>query len=100
MASPCVFPANRQKNRADERTRTADLISLRVIGWAVQGCAGGYKYRIFRRLSLLGVALRYTVLRSRWCQSGIKVGLVLSLWAKRNPAGGREPTRSGGQVAH
>src|SRR5215217_2034484 len=26
----CISPANRHKKRADERTRTADLISLRV----------------------------------------------------------------------
>jgi hypothetical protein len=28
------------KKRADERTRTADLVSLRVIHRALQGCAG------------------------------------------------------------
>src|SRR5215218_8635655 len=32
--------------RADERTRTTDLISLRVITQALQGCAGGCKSRI------------------------------------------------------
>jgi hypothetical protein len=32
-----IFPANRYKKRADERTRTADLPSLRVIISALQG---------------------------------------------------------------
>jgi hypothetical protein len=30
----------RQKRRADEQTRTADLISLRVMHQALPGCAG------------------------------------------------------------
>ena len=58
--------------RADERTRTADLISLRVIHQALQGFARACKCRIFRRLSLLWVSECCTVLRSRWCQSGIR----------------------------
>src|SRR5919112_1323155 len=58
--------------RADERTRTADLISLRVIGHVLQGLAQGCNSRISRRLSLLWVAACCTVLRSRWYQSGIK----------------------------
>ena len=37
--------------QGDERTRTADLISLRVIGHALQGFAKGCKCRIDRRLS-------------------------------------------------
>src|SRR5918993_3111985 len=60
--------------RADERTRTADLLQLRVIHQALQGYARGCKCRIFRRLSLLRVAACCTVLRSRWYQSGIKRG--------------------------
>src|SRR3712207_7525523 len=32
-----VFPANKRKKRADEPTRTADLISLRVISQVLQG---------------------------------------------------------------
>src|SRR5215210_8142375 len=58
--------------RADDRTRTADLLQLRVIGQALQRCAGGCKCRISRRLSLLWVAACCTVLRSRWYQCGIK----------------------------
>ena len=42
--------------RADERTRTADLISLRVIHQALQGLARGCKSRIPKRFPLLGVA--------------------------------------------
>jgi hypothetical protein len=59
------------KKRADERTRTADLISLRVSHQALQELAQGCKYRISKRLSLLRVAQCCTVLRSRWYQSGI-----------------------------
>ena len=40
-----LVPVHRVQ-RADERTRTADLISLRVIIQALQGCAGGCKCRI------------------------------------------------------
>jgi hypothetical protein len=45
------------KQRADERIQTADLLHLRVIIQALQGFAGCC-----------------TVLRSRWCQSGVKSG--------------------------
>ena len=62
--------------RADERTRTADLVSLRVIGHALQRLAQDCKSRISKRLSLLRVAPCCTVLRSRWYQSGIKDALV------------------------
>src|SRR5215217_9281291 len=60
------------KRRADERTRTAHLISLRVINMALQGFARVCKSRIFRQFSLLRFAACCTVLRSRWCQSGVK----------------------------
>jgi hypothetical protein len=60
------------KKRADERTRTADLISLRGIDHALQGCTGGCKTRISKLLSLLRIAARCTILRSRWYQSGIR----------------------------
>ena len=58
--------------RADERTRTADACSLRVIPQALQGFAGDCKGRISRGFSLLWFARFCTVLRSRWCQSGVK----------------------------
>ena len=51
--------------RADERTRTADPISLRVIGHALQGFAGVCKLRISKRFPLLRLAACCTVLRSR-----------------------------------
>jgi hypothetical protein len=60
-----------KNERADERTRTADLISLRVITQALQGCAGGCKCHISKGISLLCLAARCTVLLSRWYQSGI-----------------------------
>src|SRR5215216_4716117 len=46
--------------------------SLRVIGQALQGCAGGCKCRIFRGVSFPCLAACCTVLRSRWYQSGIR----------------------------
>jgi hypothetical protein len=59
--------------RADERTRTADLPSLRVINRMLQGFARGCNSRISKPVSLLGFARCCTVLRSRWYQSGINV---------------------------
>ena len=64
------------KKRVDERTRTADPPSLRVIIQALQGCAGDCKCRIFRGVSFPCLALCCTVLRSRWYQSGINVSLL------------------------
>ena len=55
-----------EKQRADERTRTAYPCSLRVITQALQGVAQLCKSPIPKRLSLLGVAVCCTVLRSRW----------------------------------
>ena len=62
----------RRVRRADERTRTADLISLRVIYHALQRFAQGCKGLTPKRLSLRRVAAYSSVLRSRWYQSGIK----------------------------
>src|SRR5918994_6837176 len=78
-ASP-VSPANERKTRADERTRTADLFSLRVIGHALQGFAQPCKYRISKRPSFLRFALRCSVLRSRWCQRGVKGSWITRSW--------------------
>src|SRR5215211_3396779 len=64
--------------RADERTRTADLLQLRVIGQGLQGCAGDCKCCIFRGVSFLRLAECCTVLRSRWYQSGINKGIAAS----------------------
>jgi hypothetical protein len=60
------------KKRADERTRTADLLHLRVMHQALQGCAEDCKCRIFRGVSFPCLAEYCTVLRSRWYQSGIR----------------------------
>jgi hypothetical protein len=68
-----------EKKRADERTRTADLISLGVIIHTLQGFAEGCKCRISKPYSLLRLAVRCTVLRSRWCQSGVNFTLVSAL---------------------
>jgi hypothetical protein len=50
--------------------------SLRVRQYALQGLARGCKTLISRQLSLLRVAGRCTVLRSRWCQSGVNFALA------------------------
>jgi hypothetical protein len=68
-----ILPANRNKpksRRAD--SNRLPLLQLRVIGHALQGCAGGCKSRIFKRVSILWFAACCTILRSRWYQSGIK----------------------------
>ena len=67
-----------RKRRADERTRTADLASLRVCGQGLLGVAGDCKFRISRRFSLLWFAVHFTVLRSRWCQSGVNIILIFA----------------------
>src|SRR5215203_5577416 len=46
--------------------------SLGVIIYALQGVAEACKSRISKLLSLLRFAACCTVLRSRWCQSGVK----------------------------
>ena len=63
--------------RTDERTRTADLISLRVIIQVLQGFAQGCRSPISKPLSFLCLALCCTVLRSRWCQTGIKHSMMV-----------------------
>jgi hypothetical protein len=66
----------RQFWRADERTRTAYPCSLRVITQALQGVAEACKCRISKPSSFLRLALCSTVLRSRWCRSGLNISLV------------------------
>jgi hypothetical protein len=65
-----------RKRRADERTRTADLPSLRVIIHVLQGFAHPCKFRISKPVSFLWLAVHCTVLRSRWCQSGVNIALL------------------------
>ena len=62
----------RRFERADERTRTADLISSRVMRQALQGFARACETRISKGVSILQAAVCCTVLGSRWCQSGVK----------------------------
>jgi hypothetical protein len=73
-----VASAYAEKRGADERTRTADLISLRVCGQGLQGFAEACNSRISKRFSLLRVAECCTVLRSRWYQSGINSVLLFA----------------------
>jgi hypothetical protein len=68
-----------RNKRADERTRTADLISLRVIGQGLQGFAEACKSRIDEPISFLYLAACCTVLRSRWYQSGVRTSDSYSL---------------------
>jgi hypothetical protein len=84
--------------RADERTRTADLPSLRVIRRALQGFAQPCKSRKSRRFSLLRFARCCAVLRSRWYQSGIRrhrfsvtrAGVPGEKWSRVPPPQGRD----------
>ena len=68
---PEFFLQIARKQRADERTRTADLISLQVISHALQGFARDCRIRILKQFSLLRLERCCTVLRSQWCQSGV-----------------------------
>ena len=69
-----VFGLSMGKRREPTSGLEPLTCSLRVIHRALLGCAGGCKCRVFRRLSLLSFALCCTVLRPRWCQSGVKRG--------------------------
>jgi hypothetical protein len=60
------------KKGADERTRTADLTSLRVIIQVLQGFASMCNLPISIGFSIPLTAVRCTLLRSRRCQSGVK----------------------------
>jgi hypothetical protein len=62
----------------DERTRTADLCSLRVITQALQGFAQPCKSRISKRVFFPCLPACCTVLRSRWYQNGINRGIASS----------------------
>ena len=61
-----------QAGRADERTRIADLISLRVMHHVLQGPAQECKSRISKPVSFLSFARCCTALLSRWYQSGVR----------------------------
>ena len=61
-------PTSGHKNRLP-------LLQLRVTSQVLQGLAGVCKSRISRLISFLWFALCCTVLRSRWCQSGVKMSL-------------------------
>jgi transposase len=52
------------KKRADERTRTADLTSLRVRGQGLLTIARGCKFCISKRFSVLSIAHFCRVLRA------------------------------------
>jgi hypothetical protein len=51
--------------------------SLRVMHQALQGFAQGCKSRISKPVSVLCLAPCCTVLRSRWCQSGVNIVLCI-----------------------
>jgi hypothetical protein len=69
----------RRYQRAVEQTRTADLISLQVIINALQGFAEACNTLLSKPVSFLRLAECCTVLRSRWCQSGIRTNDSYSL---------------------
>jgi hypothetical protein len=52
--------------------------SLRVINRVLQSLAGGCKFRMYKPDSFPRLAPCCTVLRSRWCQSGVNRGIAAS----------------------
>ncbi len=66
----------KETKRADERTRSADLPSLRMINRVLQGFAWACKSPVSKGFTLPSLALCCTVLRSRWCQSGVNIALL------------------------
>jgi hypothetical protein len=60
------------KKRANERTRTADLLITSDPSGVAWVCLG-LQSPIFKGFSFLWIAPGCTVLRSRWCQSGANV---------------------------
>jgi hypothetical protein len=46
--------------------------SLRVVGQVLQGFAEGCKSPISKGITFLHIAACCTVLRSRWCQNGVR----------------------------
>jgi hypothetical protein len=78
-AGHCVYSAPHrytELERADERTRTVDSISLRVITLALQGFAQECMSPISKGFSSPFLAPYCTILRSRWCQSDVNTVLV------------------------
>src|SRR5215203_3704274 len=73
------FPANCGGKREPTSGLEPLTCSLRVIHHVLQGLARACKSRMFRLLSLLRVAACCTVLRSRWCQSGVNIKVVFLL---------------------
>jgi len=59
-----------ESRRAD--SNRLPLLQLRVITQALQGVAQECKSRIFKGVPFLCLGACCTVLRSRWCQSGVK----------------------------
>ena len=67
----------KESRRAD--SNRLPLLQLRVITQALQGFAQGCDCSIPKRFSLPPLARRCTVLRSRWCQIGIRTSDSYSL---------------------
>src|SRR5215203_487790 len=69
--------ANRQKREPTSGLEPLTY-SLRVIHQMLPVVAEGCKSRISREVTLPWLAVRCTVLRSRWCQSGVKMSWITS----------------------
>src|SRR5919112_2893001 len=95
MRVSCSEPvsANPKRKRADERTRTAYPCSLPGIRQALQEIALGRNSRISKLFALHWLAACCTVLRSRWCQSGVgrlwvtRRRVLRARWVSRNGDG-------------
>jgi hypothetical protein len=84
VISSAVSPANTKKKGEPTSGLEPLTCSLRVMHQALQGLAWGCKSRIYKAVSLLCLAPYCTVLRSRWCQSGVNSALV-STFDQRPP---------------
>jgi hypothetical protein len=71
------FPCKSTQNNEPTSGLEPLTCSLRVIIHALQGVAHSCESRISKPLSLLRFARCCTVLRSRWCQSGVNIVLCI-----------------------
>jgi len=69
---------SRQKESRRADSNRLPLLQLRVITQALQAFAQGCRLRLDESVSLLCHALCCAVLRSRWCQSGVKIHVTVA----------------------
>jgi hypothetical protein len=77
FASPSTFYLQIGTKREPTSGLEPLTCSLRVISHVLQGFARSCKYPLSKGFSLLCLALCCSVLRSRWCQSGVNYHLCI-----------------------